>query len=79
VTFHNAAGTSANVQRSSPSPQQERKESLKRFQEIGFKEGRSGVYRYTDSGVLAVAGKDALTMIRRGRRLGKEARERNGR
>jgi hypothetical protein len=76
VIFRNPAGTSSNVQRSYPSPQQERKESLKRFQEIGFKEGRSGVYRYTDSGVLAVAGKDALVMLRRGRRLGKEARAR---
>jgi len=41
--------TSAAVQRSYPSPQQERKASLKRFQEVGFKEGYSGVYRYTDA------------------------------
>jgi hypothetical protein len=76
LTFHNAAGTSANVQRSYTSPQQERKAALKAWCERGYKEGLSGVYRYTDSGVLAVAGKDALVMLRRGRRLGKEARER---
>jgi hypothetical protein len=76
MTFHNAAGTSANVQRSSPSPVQERKNALKAWCERGYKEGLSGVYRHTDEGVLAVAGKDALVMLRRGRRLGREARAR---
>jgi hypothetical protein len=56
--------------------QERQRWQLKTWQKRGLKEALSGVYRYTDSGVLAVAGKDALVMLRRGRRLGKEARER---
>jgi hypothetical protein len=79
VTFHNAAGTSANVQRSSPSPVQERKNALKAWQERGFLQGYRSEDRlasYTDDAVLRIAGQDALTMFRRGKRLGKEKRAR---
>jgi hypothetical protein len=58
------------------SPAQEQKLALKAWLERGYKEALSGVFRYTDEGVLAVAGKDALVMLRRGRRLGREARAR---
>ena len=75
--FRNPAGTSSNVQRQSISPEEERKLALMGWRNRGFNEGFAGTSRYTDAGILAVAGRDALSMYRRGKRLGAEKRARD--